>query len=94
MSEETNIHQEIMNKTVGFSFRLVVEVERRIDSGTKYPDKVVQKAELGGHADSFEQACANLTEAQKQIAEILNPKAEDEPKAEEPVVVEDENPSE
>lgn len=85
MSEETNIHQEITNKTVGFNFRIVVEREVRVDSGTKYPDKTVTKAELGGHADTYKQARANLVDAWVGINNVLDGEVE----VEEPEVDED-----
>ena len=86
---ETNIHQEIVNKTVGFSFRLVIEREVRVDSGTKYPDKTVIKAELGGHADTYDEACTNLTHAREEINRVMNPKpVKEESEVEEPEVSE------
>ena len=93
---ETNIHQEIVNKTVGFSFRLVVEREIRKVTDAKYPDKTVSKAELGGHSASYEEARANLLDANTTIQDLLDgkPKEEVELAVEEPEVAEDENPSE
>lgn len=59
--------QEITQKTVGFSFHISIETEKRIETGAKYPDKVVTKASLGGHSDTYEGAVANLKKASEEI---------------------------
>ena len=86
MSDEQKIYQEILNKTIGFSFRIVVEREVRTATDAKYPDKTVIKADLGGHADTYDEARANLVDAWTGINNMLDGEVE-------PEVVKDENPN-
>lgn len=59
--------QEVTQKTVGFSWKISVEAEKRIDTGGKYPDKTVTKMSLGGHEDTHIIAEQALQRASGQI---------------------------
>lgn len=63
--------QEVTQKTVGYSFHISIETEKRVDSGTKYPDKTVAKASLAGHAETYEDAVASLKKATEAVREQL-----------------------
>lgn len=63
--------QEVTTKTIGFSFSVSIEQEVRIDTGAKYPDKTVVKAALSGHADSYDEAVANLKTASQAVKEQI-----------------------
>jgi len=65
---------EVINKTVGFSFYVKVEREIRTETGAKYPDKALVTANLGGNADSFEEATKRLKEARAAIDIVLTEK--------------------
>ena len=70
MSERT----EVVNKTVGFSFYIKIEREIRTETGAKYPDKSLVTANLGGNADSFEEAVKRLKQARAEIDAVLTEK--------------------
>lgn len=63
--------QDITQKTVGYSFSISIEQEKRVESGTKYPDKTVTKASLGGHAETYDEAVASLKKAAEAVKEQL-----------------------
>lgn len=69
MAEETKF---VTTKTIGFSFGISVEKESRKETGAKYPDKIVAKATLSGHADTFEAAKTLLEEATKEVKKHLD----------------------
>lgn len=64
MTSET---QEITSKTVGYSFHVSIEKELRIVTGAKYPDKIVVKASVGGHEETFAEAVGSLKEATETV---------------------------
>lgn len=63
----STIQQEVTQKTVGFSWHISIETEKRTATDAKYPDKTVSKASLGGHADSYEDAVSQLREAKAEL---------------------------
>ena len=65
MSETKAITQQ----AVGYSFAVTIEKETRQDNGTKYPDKTVTKATLGGHTDTHSDAVQMLEQATAKIRE-------------------------
>jgi|GEM_PF-3799821 len=67
--------QEITQKTVGFSFHITIEKEKRVETGAKYPDKLITKASLGGHTETFGEAVQTLKRATLEVLQVLQAKA-------------------
>ena len=59
--------KQIETKRIGFAFKISVEKETRIETGAKYPDKKIVKAELEGNADTYENAVNLLKKAKTAV---------------------------
>lgn len=68
MSKEV---QAVTTKAIGYSFNVSIEREIRTETESKYPDKTVVKASLGGHADTFDAATSLLEGAAKTVKEQI-----------------------
>ena len=68
MSQEV---KSITQQQIGFGYSIYIEKELRSETGAKYPDKTVIKAELSGHADTPEQASTLLDLARQTIQKQL-----------------------
>ena len=63
--------KKIWQQQVGFGYSFSIEKEIRNGNDTKYPDKIILKASLNGHADTSEESLTLLEAAKTQIYESL-----------------------
>ena len=63
--------ETIINQNVGYSFSVNIESERRVDNGTKYPDKQVVSARISGNEATYEDVVKRLADAKAKVKEVL-----------------------